>query len=188
MNVWSEQLERQWVECLHDVHVIVVSHTRLVYSATRCNIRLRPYIHLGVLFEWDFFHSRHEKVLDRTFVVCTWASLFSSCCFEKFIQASTPLGKRHFTLPTESMNLNIFLKVFKCGKSRVKHLHRALFKFHFHLQCTRLKQKNSAWAPLWARFTAFMTTTKKIGFFSSFHQIELLRNDCSLSSLRSFLD
>lgn len=123
-------------------------------------------IHLGVLyFRTTFFsRSRCGKVLDRMHSYYSLSSFFSfSTCWKIYSSIQHQWGKWHvfFIIPLfsnwKSVNLNV-LKVFKCWKTRVKHLHGGLFKFHFHFFFSQLqlplidncKRFGSHWAPVWA--------------------------------------
>lgn len=132
-----------------------------LYSATWCNIRLRPYIHLGVLFEWDFSCSRYEKFcIAHSF--CASRFLFRLAVLKNLFKPQHHWGTAFYSsAPRKSPWTWTFLKAFKYGKLRVKHLRRALFEFHFHLQCSWLQHKiRHEHLFFWAGYTAFMMNQK----------------------------
>lgn len=111
-------------------------------------------IHLGVYFEWiSFFLSSFARRSLLPFTQSSGSPIrfmhLSFPVFPSFLKNLFKHQHHHhhhrrpcigetafFTLfhlrKDNAVNLNV-LKVFKCIKSRVKHLHGGLFKFHLHV-------------------------------------------------------
>lgn len=94
----------------------------------------------------------------HTFVLFTFELLFPLHMLKNSFKHPASVGKIGTLFFSffhwRPVNLNV-LKVFKCWKSRVKHLLGGLFKFHFHFYCSCLSSANckrldSHWAPVWA--------------------------------------